>query len=165
MLLGTAIGERKINCCGRGFAFEPESRLLCELLFNPFDNGGILGSLFSSQRSHKMDEIGGAIYRVRPEVMNKFMSCVPHSKTNSSKLAINPSKDVEEFISRVDGIWHHNVKFDGTEYWNVERDSPHVLEYEADPLPSDSLFRPDIIYLKMGKNQQSQTNKELIEAV
>lgn len=98
IMYGTAIGERKVNCCGRGFAFEPESRLVCEIIFNPYENS-MFDNLFNSEKSHKIDEIGGAIYRVKKPVMDKFMSCVPHSKTRSVKLAIDPSKDVEEFVS------------------------------------------------------------------
>lgn len=111
-----------------------------------------------------MDEIGGAIYRVKPEVMDKFMSCVPHNRTRGTKLAIDPSKDIEEFISKIDGVWHNNVRFDDVEYWNVDKDSPHILEFEQCPLPSDSKFRKDIIYLSMNNKVQSQNFKEDIEA-
>lgn len=150
ILYGTTIGERKINCQGRGFAFEPESRLLCEVLFNPNDSG-FLGNIFSSNKNHKIDEIGGAIYRVKKDVINKFMICTNHNRVRSQKLAVDPSKDIEEFISKIDGVWHNNISFDGVGYWNVDRDSPHILEFESNSLPSDSKYRPDIIYLNMNK--------------
>ena len=48
---------------------------------------------------------------------------------------------MEEFISSVDGVWHNYVNFDGVEYWRDDKEDPYLLEYEKNPLPSDSVYR------------------------
>jgi hypothetical protein len=41
------------------------------------------------------------------------------------------------------------MSFDGVKYWDNEVDTPYELFYETNPLPSDSLYRKDLLYLKM----------------
>ena len=62
----TIFGSRSLNCYGRAFVFEPKSNLILELIYNP-NNAKGLGSLF--QKKHEIDEVSGAIYRVKPEVI------------------------------------------------------------------------------------------------
>ena len=31
--------------------------------------------------------------------------------------------------------------YDKIEYWNADKENPEILEYEVNPLPSDSQFR------------------------
>ena len=56
-----------VNTNGRAYVYEPESRIVCEIIYNPFDKG-ILEALFS-KNTHKIDEIAGAIYKVKPHVI------------------------------------------------------------------------------------------------
>ena len=65
-------------------------------------------------------------------------------------MAIDPQKDCVEFISKLDGIWHEKLNFDGINYWDSSKDFPYILEYENNPLPSDSRFRQDVIFLNLG---------------
>lgn len=50
-------GQRYMNCVGKFYCFEPESRLVAEVLYNPNDKGGLTG-IFSGGKN-KIDEIGG----------------------------------------------------------------------------------------------------------
>lgn len=145
---GITLGDRIMNCVGRAFAFDAESNLVCEVIFNPYDIGAF--SNVFSKNPHKIDQISGAIYRVKTAVIEKFKQVARSQKNVKSKLLINPQEDVLEFVSKVSGTWHCNIKFDEVEYWNMEQDSPFVLEYEAHCLPSDSRFRKDSLYLSMG---------------
>ena len=68
---------------------------------------------------------------------------------------MDPKNDVEEYLSKIDGVWHTNLKFDDIEYWNGTKDFPYVLDIENNPLPSASKFRHDVIYLQMGDKKTS----------
>lgn len=46
LIYGTAFGTRKLNCVGKILIFEPKSRIVCEVIYNPNDKG-IIGNLFS----------------------------------------------------------------------------------------------------------------------
>ena len=61
------IGNRMLNAIGRAYIFEPDSRTVCEIIYNPYDKG-VIGNLFS-KKTHKIDEIAGAIYKVKPHVI------------------------------------------------------------------------------------------------
>lgn len=53
--------------------------------------------------------------------------------------------------------------FDKEVYFDDSRDLPHILEYEAGPLPSDSIFRSDLIWLNINDKVKSQEEKESLE--
>jgi hypothetical protein len=145
----TAIGQRSINAVGRGYLFEPESRYVVEIIYNPND-AGIIGNLFSSKKV-MVDEISGAIYKVKPDVIKGLLDAHKFNSTTRKKFMIDPNKDVEEYISKLEGIWHSKCCFDGTVYWDSSRscDWPYYIDYEPACLPSDSIFRMDCIYLIM----------------
>lgn len=67
MVYGSAVGQRSFNCLGRTYVFEPDTRVVLELIYNPNDKGAV-GNFFSSKK-HRIDEISGAIYKVKPEFM------------------------------------------------------------------------------------------------
>ena len=46
-------------------------------------------------------------------------------------------------------MWHNHVIFDGKEYWNAKVDFPFMCEYDQNLLPSDSMYRTDIIWLNI----------------
>jgi Oxysterol-binding protein len=70
-LFGVIIGQRFLNATDRAFVFEPESRLACELIYNPFDKG-VIGNLFSNKKN-KIDEVVGAIYKLKPHTIQKLL--------------------------------------------------------------------------------------------
>ncbi len=45
---------------------------------------------------------------------------------------------------KISGIWNKFICYNDGEIWNFDRQFPVVLEYEANPLPSDSNWREDI---------------------
>ena len=87
-LLGTALGERQFNATGRCFIFDAVSRVVCEIIYNPNDKG-LIGNLFS-KKSHKIDEIAGAIYRVKPEVIERLLAAHKYNSKTCKGMAIDP---------------------------------------------------------------------------
>ena len=55
------------------------------------------------------------------------------------------------------------MSFDDVKYWELEKNPPYVVEYEANPLPSDSRYRLDSLFLKSNEEEESQNNKEEME--
>ena len=60
---------------------------------------------------------------------------------------VSTKDDVEDIISKGEGVWHHYLNFDDEKYMDLNKDYPHLLEYDTNPLPSDSTFRTDLIKL------------------
>lgn len=65
------IGQRYLNSTGRAYIFEPKNCLVLEIIYNPNNASGI-SSLFS--KKYAIDEIQGALYRVKPEVIPRFLA-------------------------------------------------------------------------------------------
>lgn len=129
------------------------------MIFNP-NNATGLSSIFS--KKYAIDEISGAIYKVKPEVIEKLV--LAHKSFNrKSDLALDPQKDVLKFISKAEGIWNNHLEFDGVKYWDDKRDFPYICEYEINPLPSDSLYREDLLYFLKNDKKKAQDKKEEIE--
>jgi hypothetical protein len=72
-------------------------------------------------------------------------------------------KDVVEKHCEVKGMWNDWTSFDGKKYKTMLDPAPFQVEYERTPLPSNSNFREDIIYLRMGNMAMSQQAKEHLE--
>jgi len=60
--------------------------------------------------------------------------------------ALDPTTDILQLISKLEGFWCKYIDFDGVRYWDDSRDEPYVCEYENCPLPSDARFREDLLY-------------------
>ena len=59
---------------------------------------------------------------------------------------ITRKSNPNEVISKVTGSWLENICFDGKPYWELNKIEPAVLIKPADPLPSDSRYREDLIF-------------------
>ena len=149
---GTAMGQRSFNFFSKAIAYNKENNYLCEVLFNVNEVSGLKG-LFQ-KRDYFIDEIGGGIYKVKPEVITKY-----ESSKKPFKLELNYETDVVETISKITGQWTSKLEFDGVKYWDIDNDRPFLLEYEQNCLPSDSNFRDDVLFLRMGKKEEAQLKK------
>jgi len=55
------------------------------------------------------------------------------------------------------------VKFDGIAYWEYDYNGFPQLKRMKNTLPSDSMFREDLIWLKKGDEDMSQKFKIILE--
>lgn len=150
---GAAVGTRYLNFYAKALAFDRVNNLLCEVLFNVNEVGGFSG-LFQKKESYSIDEIGGAIYKVKPDAIDKFLLAKKHYK-----VSLDPAKDIVETLCKIKGEWTSHVEFDGKRYWDIEKDKPFLLEYEENPLPSDCNYRDDVILMRMGNRPAAQLKK------
>lgn len=59
-----------------------------------------------------------------------------------------PAKeDIAKEICSIEGIWNETVRFDGKQYVDFRQYLPYEMQDEADPLPSNSLYRQDLVYV------------------
>ena len=150
---GTAVGTRYLNFFSKAIAFEKQSNTFCEIVFNVNEIGGFSG-LFQKKQSYSIDEIGGGIYKVKPDVIERYLTAKkPH------KLNLDLNNDVLETFCKVKGEWTSHVEFDGKRYWDIEREKPFLMEYEENPLPSDCNYRDDVILMRMGNRPAAQLKK------
>ncbi|EAS07102.1 oxysterol-binding protein (macronuclear) [Tetrahymena thermophila SB210] len=158
-LFNTAIGQRSLNCFGRAYVWEPKSNLVLELIYNPNGSSG-LSSLFS--KKSVIDEVSGAIYKVKPHVI-KMLQEAHKPMAKKGELALDLNNDVLQLISKAEGIWCRYLEFDGMRYWDDSKDFPYMCEYEMNPLPSDSRYRYDLLYFQKNDKKKSQDMKEEME--
>lgn len=150
---GTVVGTRYLNFFSKAICFEKKSNLLCEINFNINEIGG-LGGIFQKKDSYNVDEIGGGIYKVKPEYIVKIMTAKKNHKS-----VLDQNNDILETFCKIKGEWTSHVDFDGKRYWDIEKDKPFLLEYEQYPLPSDCNYRDDVILMRMGNRPAAQLKK------
>lgn len=52
---------------------------------------------------------------------------------------------------------------DDKEFYNVDKDQYLKYELEPNPLPSDCMYREDVVYKRLGNVARSQNEKERLE--
>lgn len=69
-------------------------------------------------------------------------------------------------LSSIEGEWTNYIKFDNVFYWKHADTIIHQMERQEFTLPSDSLFRDDLLLFREGNldlSQQAKTNLEEIQ--
>lgn len=89
-----------------------------------------------------------------PEVISRFVGDKKREKFGGVS-----KKDVVERLGTIEGSWNGDVLFNGRCMKRLYDPMPYKLEYEKFPLPSNSNYRPDILYKRMGNLAQSQATK------
>ena len=56
--------------------------------------------------------------------------------------------DMDQEIGNIEGSWLDNLVIGGEEVWNLNKIMPIRQVPEENPLPSDSRFREDLIFVK-----------------
>lgn len=85
------------------------------------------------------------------------------SKAASVPTKLSQIKDMGEEIARIEGNWTKDLVIGGVEYWNMAKVDQIKSLPVPNPLPSDSRFREDLIWLKRGSLEYAQGWKEVLE--
>jgi len=135
---GLMWGDR-IQDFGGSLCFtDKKNDLACELVFNP-EAPGWISSWFTKPK-YPSDVFLGIIHR-------------PSKEKNGKK----------KLVSKVEGSWLSDVKFDDKTYWDLQKDKPSDLSPIKNPLPSDSRYRKDLVTLLTGDQDEAQKMKEILE--
>lgn len=102
----------------------------------------------------KPNDICGGIFTVSAGFGQKFVQC-----ENKLKMAgIQPDDIVEKHVA-ISGNWCFDVFFDKQQVKTMQSPTPNKLYYPKVTLPSDSNFRLDVLYKRIGNLKAANEEK------
>ena len=146
-LKGLSLGDRLFNFIDKGLVIDLTNGLCSYIEMNP-EELGFFESFFKSKKSFP-DYFRGNIVEVKDVSIDE--------NGGNHKLRKNAKT-----YGNIEGEWTSFISFDGVEYWNNNMKTLKLFSHEF-TLPSDGRFRPDLINLIAGKEEQSQIEKEKLE--
>ena len=146
-LKGLSLGDRLFNFIDKGLVIDLTNGLCSYIEMNP-EELGFFESFFKSKKSFP-DYFRGNIVEVKDVSIDE--------NGGNHKLRKNAKT-----YGNIEGEWTSFISFDGVEYWNNNMKTLKLFSHEF-TLPSDGRFRPDLINLIDGKEEQSQIEKEKLE--
>jgi hypothetical protein len=148
LLKGLTMGDRLFNYIQNSIVQDLTNELTAYIEMNP-DEPGFLASFIKSKKTFP-DFFRGKIISSN--------DVDPNDKGGLHKV----KKDAKVF-STIEGEWTSYINFDGEEYWNNETTKGFKIYSHNFVCPSDGRFRPDLINLIKGNQEQSQIEKENLE--
>jgi len=103
----------------------------------------------------RVDVFHGKIYKYRPQEIT--------GKSKKGKTDELHFGDLETPICDIHGSMLESLTIGTEETWNVNRDRPSQILPVENPLPSDSRFREDLIWVKRKNNKFGQEWKLILE--
>jgi hypothetical protein len=146
-LKGLSLGDRLFNFIDKGLVIDLTNGLCSYIEMNP-EELGFFESFFKSKKSFP-DYFRGNIVEVKDVSIDE--------NGGNHKLRKNAKT-----YGNIEGEWTSFISLDGVEYWNNNMKTLKLFSHEF-TLPSDGRFRPDLINLIDGKEEQSQIEKEKLE--
>lgn len=146
-LKGLSLGDRLFNFIDKGLVLDLTNGLCSYIEMNP-EELGFFESFFKSKKSFP-DYFRGNIVEIKDVSIDE--------NGGNHKLRKNAKT-----YGNIEGEWTSFISFDGVEYWNNNMKTLKLFSHEF-TLPSDGRFRPDLINLIDGKEEQSQIEKEKLE--
>ena len=147
LLKGLSMGDRLFNYVNKGLVLDLTNGLCSYMEMNP-DELGYFQSFFKSKKTFP-DYFRGNIVEINDVVIDE--------NGGNHKLKKNAKT-----YGNIEGEWTSFISFDGVEYWNNDMKTLKMYSHEF-TLPSDGRFRPDLISLIDGNEEQSQIEKEKLE--
>ena len=146
-LKGLSLGDRLFNFIEKGLVLDLTNGICSFIEMNP-EELGFFESFFKSKKSFP-DYFRGSIVRVKDVSIDE--------NGGNHKL-----KKYAKTYGIIEGEWTSFISFDGVEYWNNNMKTLKLFSHKF-TLPSDGRFRPDLICLINGEEEQSQVEKEKLE--
>ncbi|KAL9652259.1 hypothetical protein ABK040_011919 [Willaertia magna] len=152
-LKGVCWGQRILDYYGKMTFTDKKNGLSCDLVFNP-DEKGFISSFFSSQKTPS-DFLRGEIKK-----NDKVIGVVEGSWLGIVQYFADTTIELLEKNSKSSKYMNNLTK---QEVFNIGNLVPKYAKPSDDPLPSDSRFRQDAIFLAQGDVKKSQEWKEILE--
>ena len=146
-LKGLSVGDRLFNFYDKGLVIDLTNNLCSYIQMNP-DEIGFFKSFFKSKSTFP-DYFKGVIVDLKGVKIDE--------NGGSHKLSKNP-----KIYGKFEGEWTSFISFDNVEYWNNSMTTFNLFSHEF-TLPSDGRFRPDLINLIKGNEEEGQKEKEILE--
>ncbi|CAD8095995.1 unnamed protein product [Paramecium sonneborni] len=143
-------GQRNVNCHKRSFCFQPDLQL-CAVIYSTLNIKIV--AFFLNQNNQLII------------LLVKFTKLILSHKTGSGlymKLQIKKKEILKGYV-QITGRWTTHLDINNQRYWDINIHRPFILEFEQNPLPSDCLYRLDLLLMKMKDIQRTQEMKEYME--
>ncbi|CAM6000186.1 unnamed protein product [Sphagnum balticum] len=149
-MTGFLFGNRCLRITGKGFFYEKVNDLYCEI-----SAGKDKKKVYESFQKLRAPDLIGGIFKVTNSFGKKVISMDMTKNFDGVK-----HEDIIEKYSQLTGKWYGDLYFDGVPYKTVAKGPfPNRLERQKFLLPSDSLFREDIVFRKWNKVGWSNDEK------
>ena len=147
ILKGLTLGDRLFNYYNKGLVLDLTNGFCSYIEMNP-DEPGFFKSFFKSKSSFP----------------DYFRGCIVETKyvTIDENGGDHKLKENAKTYGNFEGEWTSFISFDNVEYWNNKIKTYKLFSHEF-TLPSDGRFRPDLVNLITGNEEQSQIEKENLE--
>jgi len=155
---GTAMGKRTFQFTDKFYIFDVENRLYAEIDFE-------LEHSSARKRAKSLkagkDFFVGTIWRINEKFAEKLASATKRFQD----IEFKEKHHAVQKLDTIEGAWLEYLKIGEQTYWTYGRQTPSKLQYFDNPLPSDSNYRLDLLYLKAGDEEKAQEHKVLIETL
>ncbi len=155
---GTMFGKKTYHLSQKLVLVDFENQYYTEI---DFENEG--GGFWGGGKKQGKDAFSSAIYKVNTSFLQKLKKEMQANKDLGSKF--KPKDDSVEKLDDIEGSWLTHLSIGNIRYWNFGSDMPAQLNKLHHPLPSDTTYRPDVLYLKVNDEKTAQKQKELLEEV
>ena len=153
-LEGIMYGSRTYRVAGKGIIMETNSNVVCQISF-----GKDKKRVYESKTKMHFSDLIGGIFKVKQEFADQIKT-KPKSKSFDG---LKPEHIVQTccFLS---GKWYGDIYFDGVQYKSKsEGPFPYRAERMKYLLPSDSIWRADLVHKVWKDNDRSNRQKEKLE--
>ena len=147
ILKGLTIGDRLFNFSDKGLVLDITNGFCSYIEMNP-DEPGFFKSFFKSKTTFP-DYFRGSIVEIKDVSIDENGG--NHQLRKNAKTYGN-----------FEGEWTSFISFEDVEYWNNSIKTFKLFSHQF-TLPSDGRYRPDLINLIEGNEEQSQIEKEKLE--
>jgi len=158
VIKGLVIGTRYFKPITSLVVFNEEKCLKGVIKFGE-KKKGLMSSMLGSKQN---DVTNGQVYRYDSALHEEILEENSWLKMLDKMASFS---DVKETISKYGGSWIQEFKVDNKVYWNIDSNKKDFIQhlFGNTPLPSDTRFREDMIWLAFGNEKYAQEWKVLLE--
>ena len=142
---GVILGQRNVNFYGSFEINDLKNKLAMRVTFE--QDQGMIGSIAGT--------LGGFLTGKKKELPSDFFK--------AKIFRYNDDNDEKEEICQGTGSWLEYVRFGGQMLWSINMKPGEMWRVSSDHLPSDSVYRPDLVCLLNGDVERAQVKKDEIE--
>ena len=162
---GTAIGKRTFRFTDKYYIFDIENKFYAEIDYD-YEGNPVYKKLVKEAKEAKgakisKDFFSGGIWMVKDNFVEKMKQSA--AKLQDVELKFKEKEHAMMKLETIQGHWMQYLKLGDKVSWTFGDPWPYKLQYSENPLPSDSNFRLDLLYLKLKDEEKAQDHKKRIE--
>lgn len=150
------ISKKSYQFSNKLYVFDIGNKLYAEIVFDYEEP-----SLFKKAKVAQ-DHFSGSIWRINDKFV-EYLKHLPKKQHELDEIKFREKEHSAGHMAKIEGNWLDHLKMDGKIYWSIYECLPYKLQYFDNPLPSDSNFRLDLLYLREGNENKAQELKDKIE--